>query len=139
MNTPEMPIHPMQAMMDGMGAAWQKERASSQMTLGGFIAALEGVSGKRKVAGIGDPTSYRGYYKDLSFRPTEEARTVAEVLKVARSCMGRVFTGYKGGDFVMGETTPIWSAEYGRCGLRIMELNLKSNPISLILAEDNGA
>jgi hypothetical protein len=136
MGNPEMPIHPMQAMIDGMGAAWQKRRAATQMTLGALIKALESVDPDRKIAGLGSPMSYRGYYCDLAFRPSAESVPIAEALKVTRSCMGRVFEGYKGGDYQMGEQTPIWSADYGSSGPRIMGLNLDADPIMLVLKEE---
>lgn len=115
--------HPLQAMVDGMSAAWQKERAETQMTLGELIEALEGLDPETRVHGFGEPHSYRGYYKDLSFHPTDEDRSAAELLAVCRSCMGRVFTGYKGGEFMMGETTPVWLSPQGStAGGRLMEL-----------------
>jgi hypothetical protein len=124
-------------MVDGMSAAWKKQRALTQMTLGALIAALESVDPERKIVGLGSPMSYRGYYSDLAFKPSTEAVTVAEALKTARDCMGRVFEGYKGGDFCMGENTPIWSAEYGNSGCpRIMGLNLNADPITLTLKEE---
>ena len=130
------PIHPMQAMVDGMSAAWQKERSGTQVTLGGLIKTLESVDGERKIIGLGGPISYRGYYCDLAFEPTDEVVTVAKALTLARTCMGRVFTGYKGGDYMMGESTPIWSARYSDCGLRIMGLTLNAEPITLTLASE---
>jgi hypothetical protein len=30
-----------------------------------------------------------------------------------------VFTGYKGGDYVMDESTPVWADDYGRCTYRV--------------------
>jgi len=36
--------------------------------------------------------------------------------------MGKVFQGYKGGDYVMGALTPVWVAEYGCYGERIMSI-----------------
>lgn len=130
----EQPIHPIQAMIDGMSAAWQKERSKTQLTLGGLIKVLEGVDPERKIVGLGPPMSYRGYYSDLAFKPDPTPKTVAEVLAVAKECMGKVFEGYKGGDFQMGETTPIWSAMYGDSGCpRIMGLNLETDPITLFL------
>src|SRR3990172_4280267 len=104
MRDPEMPIHPLQAMVHGMSAAWAKQRATTQMTLGALIKGLEGVDPERKITGLGSPMSYRGYYSDLAFRPSAESVPIAKVLEAARSCMGRVFEGYKGGDFCIGET-----------------------------------
>jgi len=132
----EMPIHPIQAMLDGMNAAWKKQRAQTQMTLGSLIKALEGIDPERKIVGLGRPISYRGYYSDLAFKPSDKVRAVADVLKAARDCMGEMFEGYKGGDFVMGVDTPIWSADYGDCGPRIMGLRTDTDPITLDLAEE---
>jgi hypothetical protein len=36
--------------------------------------------------------------------------------------MGREFIGYKGGEFLMGENTPVWISSYGNCGDRLLEL-----------------
>jgi len=30
--------------------------------------------------------------------------------------MGKVYEGYKGGDYVMGANTPLWIGEYGSAG-----------------------
>ena len=35
----------MQALVDGMSAQWQRERAATQLTLGALIAALEKMRG----------------------------------------------------------------------------------------------
>ena len=118
-----MKIHPLQAMVDGMSAEWQKDRAKSQMTLGELISKLEQLDGNREIAGIGKPDSYRGYYSDLAFEPIEEKTTIEALLKVCRYCMGIEFTGYKGGEYLMGESTPLWIASYGVSGDRLMELN----------------
>ena len=65
----------------------------------------------------GDCTSYRGYYSDLALCPSEdgidEPITVGQLLSVLRLSLGEVFTGYKGGDFVMDEDTPLWVDNYG--------------------------
>ena len=129
------PIHPMQALLNGMSAEWQKARGATQMTLGDFIDALEALDGNREVAGVGEMMSYRGYYSDLAIEPEESVAPVREVLAKARACMGEVFSGYKGGDFLMGKTTPLWLSEYGTAsGLRVMELDTTVEPIRLVTA-----
>ena len=116
-------IHPIRAMVDGLSAAWQKERSESQMTLGKVIKILETMPEDMKIRGLGELDSYRGYYSDLAFEPTEKSRPVFEILADCRSAMGRVFQGYKGGDFMMGETTPMWVAHYGSCGKKLITIN----------------
>lgn len=137
----KQPIHPLQAMVNGMNEAWQQERSRTQMTLGGFIATLEALPRERIIVGVGAAFSYRGYYSDLAFEADGRTRTVGEVLSAARACMGQVFEGYKGGDFVMGARTPLWSVEhYSMTGPRIMGLNTEADPITLTLApEDDDA
>lgn len=113
----------MQALFDGMAAQWQRERAETQMTLGKLIAALEAMPEGAEVANLRDAHSYRGYYSDLAFEQNDGMRPATELLAECKAAMGRVFCGYKGGDFVMGELTPVWLAYYGCCGLKLMALH----------------
>jgi hypothetical protein len=49
---------------------------------------------------------------------------VSEALALCRSCEGRVFNGYKGGEFTMDRYTPVWIADVGDSGSpRIMDLD----------------
>ena len=130
-------MHPLQAMVDGWSQQWQKDRAESQMTLGQLIEALKDLPPDRLVVGFGRPDSYRGYYCDLSFEPAEAQQGSAELLAICEGCMGRVFQGYKGGDYVMGELTPLWFAEYGETGDRLMGLNIDNELVSPILAPED--
>lgn len=124
----------LQAMMDGMSAQWQRERAETQMTLGKMIEKLETLPPDLMMFGLGHLHSYRGYYSDLSFAPLPDKVAVSNVLAECRAAMGQVFTGYKGGIFVMGALTPMWLASYGSTGLRIMALH---DDGSLALASDD--
>ena len=116
-------MNQMQAMIDGMAAEWQRERAKTQLTLGGLIEALEALPPRVPVLAIEEPHSYRGYYSDLAFELGEDPMLREEAIDMCRSAMGKVFEGYKGGDYLMGENTPLWLANYGQEGLRIMKLN----------------
>lgn len=112
----------------------QEFNTSEQLSLGELIAKLEAI--KPTYVGYQEkeepklvyfdfpearPTrlmSWRGAYEELAlgFTWNEEAEypTVTELLEDLRGAIGKTFTGYKGGDFVMGKTTPIWVANYGR-------------------------
>jgi hypothetical protein len=84
-----------------------------------------------RITGFGAPHSYRGYYTDLSFEPSDTVLSVVELLAVARGCMGVVFEGYKGGDYVMGALTPVWLSHYGSAdGPRLMSLDTTTDPIT---------
>ena len=113
----------LQALVDGMSEQWKRERAETQVTLGKLIAALETMPQDAQVANLRNAHSYRGYYSDLAFERAVGMRDAAELLAECRNAMGRVFQGYKGGDYVMGETTPMWVAAYGCCGEKLMALH----------------
>ena len=113
----------MQALFDGLSKEWQRERAGIQLTLGGLITALEAMPGDAPVANLQDPGSYRGYYEDLCFERSPGTRPASELLADCKAAMGKVFEGYKGGDYVMGELTPLWVATYGCCGDRLLAIH----------------
>ena len=112
-----------QALFDGLSAEWQRERAETQMTLGQLIEILESMPADTEIRGLNCPHSYRGYYSDLAFEPTEGTVTVSELLSECKAAMGQVFEGYKGGDYVMGALTPIWVAYYGHVGQKLIALH----------------
>ena len=114
----------MQALIDGMSAQWQRERAKTQMTLGKLIAALEVMPEGASVANLNRAHSYRGYYSDLAFEQDEGTRPADYLLAECKAAIGQVFEGYKGGDFVMGALTPVWVASYGCCGMKLMALHV---------------
>ena len=116
-------INPIQAMVNGMSADWQKQRSETQMTLGKLIKQLETMPKELMVKGLGELDSYRGYYSDLAFQPSKDEIAVEHLLGLCREAMGKIYQGYKGGDYLMGETTPLWVAPYGGCGDKLMGIN----------------
>ena len=113
----------MQALFDGMCAQWQHERAETQMTLGKMSDSLEAMPEGAMVANLKNGGSYRGYYIDFAFEQGEGIRPAAELLDECKSAMGQMFCGYKGGDYVMGALTPVWVADYGHTGKKLMALH----------------
>jgi hypothetical protein len=93
------------------------------MTLGGLIKKLESFPHDKKIQGLTEPHSYRGYYSDLAFEPSGDPVLVGDLLQECKSAMGKVFEGYKGGDYMMGENTPVWVASYGCCGLKLIDID----------------
>jgi hypothetical protein len=65
--------------------------------------------------------SWRGIYSELaldidSSRGGVKAMPVTKFSKMLKNTVGKTFTGYKGGEFVMGKHTPVWVANYGNSG-----------------------
>ena len=99
------------------------DKADRNMTLGEMISALKTCQNKLRVEFVngGHPTnfhSYRGYYRDLAFERiyNEDIAyvTVEHFLEACLSCVGTIFPGWKGGDFIMDETTKLWVATEGK-------------------------
>lgn len=123
----------------------QNVRSKYQLTLGQFIGALDEADPEAIVVvekpeldidegsdewhylpdwvkapgrcAIKRGSSYRGYYEDFAFSPEElmQAWTVADLLKYCCEILGSTEIGYKGGNYVMKEDTPLWVSEYGDC------------------------
>lgn len=115
---------------------------SDQLTVGEIIAKLEPIienqkkrmaDGKREEATVVYdfeylfPTridSWRGIYAELALNfvdndrggSNEKEMTVTEFLEMMKSVIGKEFTGYKGGEYTMSESTPVWVANYGNSG-----------------------
>lgn len=98
-----------------------------QMTLGDLINAIESLdrispNGQEKTvrfdfayffpSGI---SSWRGAYEELAleYSNSGEALTVSKFIQLLKDAVGQTFTGWKGGEFVMTEYTPIWISNPG--------------------------
>ena len=120
----------MQALVNAMGESAKMERSKYQLTLGEIIKKLDDIDGNKNVIvdidgflSVGEPASYRGYYSDLAFEPSDEEITVKDFLKLCKDSNGISFEGYKGGDFKMEDDTPLWISEYGCCSdIAIMDI-----------------
>lgn len=131
----------LQKALDAFMAGGQSERSNYHVTLGKLIAALSAADSKTPVyyiedgeqRGVGSLESYRGYYSDLSFQPAGTVSTVGDVLTECMSAMGKTFTGYKGGDYVMDDDTPLWISHHGTAsGLAIIAVAATSGEVWLV-------
>lgn len=85
--------------------------------------------------GLGDPHSYRGDYSQLAFAPTADVK-LSTMLREAQECLGKVFEGYKGGDFPMHKETKCWIDQWGRWNE--VPLNKKAMRLLLLIARMDG-
>jgi len=97
----------------------------NQMDLGELIAALERKDPEANVyfdfahfRPTGDIYSYRGYYEDLAleYGNEKEALTVAELIEAIKPMTNSSVTGYKGGEYDVDESTPVWVALHNEAG-----------------------
>lgn len=68
--------------------------------------------------GICNPHSYRGWYERLAFEDGG-VMTVGDCVGFAKSAVGNVFIGWKGGEFLMTLDTLVYSASRGSTGEEI--------------------
>ena len=126
----------MQELINELSKGWRANRSLTQMTLGRFISELEKLPQDQEIENVCYPHSYRGYYEDLALQKEPGTRTVVSLVEQLRNeCLGQTFEGYKGGNFHMDEHTPMWIAEYGCCGVKIMDIQ-NGVTFSLITEED---
>lgn len=117
-----------QALIDGMIARLQQERSETQLTLGQMIDKLKHLHPDTLAVGFGDLNSYRGYYHDLAFEPSDKEKPISTLLAQCQAAMGEIFHGYKGGEYQMGRNTPLWISEYGSViGMKLVDLTINMN------------
>jgi hypothetical protein len=59
--------------------------------------------------------SWRGVYAELSLTHGMRKMTVGQLLAKAEGALTQTFTGWKGGDYQMDESTPVWADDEGYC------------------------
>lgn len=97
----------------------------NELSLGELIEALAALPPTLVMPlGFAHPHSYRGYYEQLAFETRRDV-TVGSMLDAARSALGSVYQGWKGGDYLMHEGTPVnLVSEEGSCGEPIGSVSL---------------
>lgn len=115
-------------------------KISPQLTLGELIAKLEAIPKREEGKEEADVTfdfeyafpttleSWRGIYEELAigfrfegyelgdYEKEVKPWTLSAFIEHLKSALGKTYEGWKGGDFMMGKTTPIWVANPGNVG-----------------------
>ena len=112
---------------------------SNQLTLGELILKVEAIANqvKERMGTADEPlvqydfeylyptalNSWRGIYAELAlnfvhqdYENKNKQLNISQFLELLRGAVGKEYTGYKGGEFVMSRQTPIWVANYGNSG-----------------------
>jgi len=119
-----------QTMLNNSLIARRQEalKTSPQLTLGEMILKLDALqaSDTQVFLDFGEhlqPTgieSWRGSYEELALEFALNSGMPADFfLDLLREAVGKTFEGYKGGDFLMGRSTPVWVANYGHSGVEV--------------------
>ena len=114
------------------------QRKKYHLTLGDLIEFLEAAEQDAVVTpAVYEPHSYRGYYDDLSLTPrVQETTTVERLLAELKDVLGKELEGYKGGECLMSEDTPLWLSSYGKVsGIAIVDVQNTGNEVHLICKE----
>lgn len=130
---------------------------SPQLTLGEIIEKLERIHLNKDAMiekydhearveydfGTAFPTtldSWRGAYRELAlgYELSEydgeqfAHKTLTDLLEELKGAIGKTYTGWKGGDFVMDDSTPVWVANSGNAGNTAI-VDIVDNEYSVIL------
>ena len=65
--------------------------------------------------------SWRGVYNCLALEYDKNKNYAETIYRKAYNTNNSIFVGYKGGDFIMDEDTPIYQANYGESGVDIIK------------------
>ena len=102
----------------------ERWRRGESMKLGELIRRLQSFDGNDRIVIDIDGkyhnplclSSFRGYYDQLAIDQTSnDEKKLGIFLKECEEAVGKVFTGWKGGDFTMYEHTLVWVSEIGCC------------------------
>lgn len=104
----------------------QRVAETGQLTLGMLIQQLRDIEDAEKEVffDFGHDRRYpvgfiswRGIYRELALTYEDHNNygpmSVGEFLSLCEKTVGEEFYGYKGGEFIMDESTPIWVDNYG--------------------------
>jgi hypothetical protein len=103
------------------------------MMLGEIIQRLEKEDPNRVVPlGWNRAYSWRGIYSELAVNPAKNV-PIKKMLEVLKDSLGQTFTGYKGGEYQMGEYTDVYLDLWGRSngnriGFYLLEFLLGNTP-----------
>lgn len=77
--------------------------------------------------------SYRGYYTDLAIGFSKNTqRDVQRVKKELFGAIGKIFDGYRGGEYLMHEDTNVWGANYGELGYKVIGVDEDESYVYLV-------
>lgn len=129
----------MQSYINALSDMARMTRGNYHLTLGQAIQQLSTTDPNLPVRfdngdSPGKAMSYRGYYSDLAISPESHVDpvSVSEFLATLKGALNKTFTGYKGGDFTMGEDAPLWCADYSMLGLAIMDLQVDDKGVTIL-------
>ncbi len=131
----------MQGLVNTVNKITKDIRCGYHVTLGTLVEVLERVqkfTPSRLVeldAGPSPfgPHSYRGHYSDLALDSQNKPITVSELLKLLKPLVGKKLVGYKGGEYLMTNDTPLWVAEYGELSnVAIVDIQFESKNVILV-------
>lgn len=100
-------------------------QTSPQITLGELISRLELIIEMNSDAEVvfdfgemrpnGNFYSWRGAYEELAigYEDFGKKLNIIEFTNKLKECIGKEFIGWKGGEFIMHEATPLWVANEG--------------------------
>jgi hypothetical protein len=134
----------LQAYLDGLSAGAKAERSDDRyLNLGDLIdklrvCPLNYLINIDNCDGVGDISSYRGYYEDCAIEPSIEVGNVGSAIAKLEAVLNTELTGYKGGEYLMKENTPLWISPYGENAHdRVKGININDDNSTVTIETEN--
>lgn len=128
-----------QKLFDAICKAGQAERSKFMLNIGDLMDACAANSSGKVIVddklGIGCENSYRGYYAELAFEPSDDPTRAVDVHAMCNRALTEAYEGYKGGTYRYSRDTPIWFAHYGCCGPAFIAITVRDGDIHLTTKE----
>lgn len=133
----------LQTQIDALLAHSRKETlaSSKQLTLGEVLLKINAISANDDCGVVFDghngvPTgidSWRGSYDELALSyDNQDPMKVCDFREMLTNAIGKVYEGYKGGEYKMSRHTPIWVDNWSMCrDLGVVDVFVDGDSIAL--------
>ncbi|MBO9428230.1 hypothetical protein [Sulfitobacter sp. R18_1] len=82
----------------------------------------------------GDLHTWRCCYSNLAISPVPsgKGKPLSEFIEMLQDAIGTEFVGYKGGDYMMNENTPVWVADRNSAdSVAILDVTLEGDQVTI--------
>ena len=107
------------------------------MNIKNLLKALRKFDSDTIISGVSTEfRSYRGYYEHLAMSPNVEYMPVEVFCQALEDQIGKTFTGFKGGEYTVHESTELFVASYERTGEGVIGVRLDDGELTLTTEKD---
>lgn len=92
--------------------------------------------GTESYGDVGCIISWRGAYENTTLDGHPGAYSVRELVEYLKHQVGQEMTGYKGGDYTISDTKPVFADRYGECdGWMVVAVEVQATMVCIVAAK----